>query len=134
MAKFLQDTLDEMALKTKGESHSHTAKEFAQFFERIRTTGEEASNEAILKFSKLFEDEITLDSLSRAQLIALCRLLELKPIGTNNFLRFQLRNKIRNLRADDRNHKTQKLAEGIKISGMIPGIRFDHLYSDIPIS
>lgn len=102
MAKFLQDTLDEMALKTKGESHSHTAKEFAQFFERIRTTGEEASNEAILKFSKLFEDEITLDSLSRAQLIALCRLLELKPIGTNNFLRFQLRNRIRNLRADDR--------------------------------
>ncbi|GFQ74754.1 hypothetical protein TNCT_432151 [Trichonephila clavata] len=102
MAKFLQDTLNEMALKTKGESHSHTAKEFAQFFERIRTTGEEASNEAILKFSKLFEDEITLDSLSRAQLIALCRLLELKPIGTNNFLRFQLRNKIRNLRADDR--------------------------------
>ncbi|GIX91553.1 hypothetical protein CDAR_528352 [Caerostris darwini] len=102
MAKFLQDTLDEMALKTKGETHSHTAKEFAQFFERIRTTGEEASNEAILKFSKLFEDEITLDSLSRAQLIALCRLLELKPLGTNNFLRFQLRNRIRNLRADDR--------------------------------
>ncbi|XP_055945800.1 mitochondrial proton/calcium exchanger protein-like isoform X2 [Argiope bruennichi] len=102
MAKFLQDTLNEMAVKTKGETHSHTAKEFAQFFERIRTTGEEASNEAILKFSKLFEDEITLDSLTRAQLIALCRLLELKPIGTNNFLRFQLRNRIRNLRADDR--------------------------------
>ncbi|GBN39283.1 Mitochondrial proton/calcium exchanger protein [Araneus ventricosus] len=102
MAKFLQDTLDEMAVKTKGETHSHTAKEFAQFFERIRTTGEEASNEEILKFSKLFEDELTLDSLSRAQLIALCRLLELKPIGTNNFLRFQLRNRIRNLRADDR--------------------------------
>ncbi|GBN53386.1 Mitochondrial proton/calcium exchanger protein [Araneus ventricosus] len=34
MAKFLQDTLDEMAVKTKGEAHSHTAKEFAQFFER----------------------------------------------------------------------------------------------------
>ncbi|GFV74765.1 hypothetical protein TNCV_1040031 [Trichonephila clavipes] len=31
-----------------------------------------------------------------------------------------------------KNHKTQKLAEGIKISGMIRGIRFDHLYSDIP--
>ncbi|CAL1292169.1 unnamed protein product [Larinioides sclopetarius] len=102
MAKFLQDTLDEMAVKTKGETHSHNAKEFAEFFERIRTSGEEASNESILKFSKLFEDEITLDSLSRAQLIALCRLLELQPIGTNNFLRFQLRNRIRSLRADDR--------------------------------
>ncbi|GBN53384.1 Mitochondrial proton/calcium exchanger protein [Araneus ventricosus] len=78
-------------------------RQLSHFNERpIRTTGEEASNEEILKFSKLFEDEITLDSLSRAQLIALCRLLELKPIGTNNFLRFQLRNRIRNLRADDR--------------------------------
>ncbi|GFW02545.1 uncharacterized protein TNCV_2455611 [Trichonephila clavipes] len=32
------------------------------------------------------------------------------------------------------NHKTQKLDEGTKISGMIPGIRFDHLYPDITIS
>lgn len=35
MAKFLQNTLDEMTLKAKGESHSHKAKEFAQFFERV---------------------------------------------------------------------------------------------------
>ena len=54
-----------------------------------------------MKFSKLFEDEITLDSLARPQLIALCRVLELKPIGTSNFLRFQLRMKLRNLAADD---------------------------------
>lgn len=54
-----------------------------------------------MKFSKLFEDEITLDSLSRPQLSALCRLLELQPIGPNNFLRFQLRMKLRSLNADD---------------------------------
>lgn len=54
-----------------------------------------------MKFSKLFEDEITLDSLPRPQLIALCRVLELKPIGTSNFLRFQLRMKLRSLAADD---------------------------------
>ena len=35
MAKFLQNTLDEMTLKAKGESHSHKAKEFAQFFEKV---------------------------------------------------------------------------------------------------
>ncbi|GFX69517.1 hypothetical protein TNCV_1768881 [Trichonephila clavipes] len=35
-------------------------------------------------------------------------------------------------RNDLKNHKTQKLAEGIQILGMIRGIRFDHLYSDIP--
>lgn len=101
MAKFLQHTLDELAVSSKGDSHSNTAKEFATFLEKIRSTGQQASNEEILKFSKLFEDEVTLENLSRPQLIALCRLLELQPIGPNNFLRFQLRNKIRNLRADD---------------------------------
>lgn len=102
MAKFLQSTLDEMALQAKGESHSHKAKDFAIFFEKIRKSGEQASNEDILKYSKLFEDEITLDSLSRPQLTALCRLLELRPIGPNNVLRFQLRMKLRRLKADDK--------------------------------
>lgn len=101
MAKFLQNTLDEMAVKKRGEAHSHNAKEFAEFCEKIRESGEDATNEEILKFSKLFEDEITLDSLTRPQLTALCRLLELQPIGTNNFLRFQLRMKLRSLKADD---------------------------------
>lgn len=61
-----------------------------------------ASNEEILKYSKLFEDEITLDNLSRPSLIALCRLLELQPLGTNNLLRFQLRMRLRNLKYDDK--------------------------------
>ena len=101
MAKFLQNTLDEMALQAKGESHSHKAKEFAEFFEKIRKSGEQASNDDILRYSKLFEDEITLDSLTRPQLTALCRLLELQPIGPNYLLRFQLRMKLRTLKADD---------------------------------
>lgn len=101
MAKFLQNTLDQMALQSKGESHSHKAKEFAEFFEKVRKSGEQASNEEIIKYSKLFEDEITLDSLSRPQLTALCRLLELQPIGPNYLLRFQLRMKLRTLKNDD---------------------------------
>lgn len=64
--------------------------------------GEEVSNEDIMKYAKLFEDEITLDSLSRSQLIALCRVLEVQTLGTNNFLRFQLRMKLRSLAADDK--------------------------------
>lgn len=121
MAKFLQTTLDEMTLQARGESHSNRAKEFKQFFDnvsnekllknylqffllsrgQIRKSGEQASNDDILRFSKLFEDEITLDSLSRPQLVALCRLLELQPIGTSNFLLFQLRMRLRSLKADD---------------------------------
>ncbi|XP_057378491.1 mitochondrial proton/calcium exchanger protein-like [Daphnia carinata] len=101
MAKFLQQTLDEMALTGSGHQ-SKTAKDFARFFQNIRSSGQQASNEEILRFSKLFEDEITLDSLSRPQLTALCRVLEIAPIGTNNLLRFQLRMKLRRLAADDK--------------------------------
>lgn len=81
MAKFLQTALDEMAVKKKGETHSHAAKEFAMFCEKIRESGNFASSEEILKFSKLFEDEITLDTLNRQQLVALCRLLDIPTLG-----------------------------------------------------
>jgi LETM1 and EF-hand domain-containing protein 1, mitochondrial len=35
--------------------------------------GEFVKNEDIIKFSKLFDDEITLDNISRPQLVAMCR-------------------------------------------------------------
>lgn len=101
MAKFLQKTLDEMAVQST-DYRSEKAKEFADFFYKVRASGTVATNEEIMKFSKLFEDEITLDSLSRQQLIALCRVLDVQTLGTTNFLRFLLRMKLRSLAADDR--------------------------------
>nr|CAH7741888.1 unnamed protein product [Callosobruchus chinensis] len=101
MAKFLQGTLDEMAVQHK-DRYSDKAREFVEWFNKVRTSGEPVSTSEIMKFSKLFEDEITLDSLSRSQLIALCRVLDVQTLGTNNFLRFQLRMKLRSLAADDK--------------------------------
>lgn len=101
MAKFLQKTLDDMAVQHK-DHNSAQAKEFNQWVHKMRTSGQEVTNQEIMKYSKLFEDEITLDSLSRNQLIALCRVLEVQTLGTNNLLRFQLRMKIRSLIADDK--------------------------------
>nr|XP_040056272.1 mitochondrial proton/calcium exchanger protein isoform X4 [Gasterosteus aculeatus aculeatus] len=101
MAKFLQDTIEEIALRNKAAQGTVT-EEFSTFFQKIRDSGERPSNEQIIRFSKLFEDELTLDNLTRPQLVALCRLLELQSIGTNNFLRFQLIMKLRTIRADDK--------------------------------
>ncbi|XP_031294757.2 mitochondrial proton/calcium exchanger protein isoform X3 [Camelus dromedarius] len=101
LAKFLQDTIEEMALKNKAAKGSAT-KDFSAFFQKIRETGERPSNEEIMRFSKLFEDELTLDNLTRPQLVALCKLLELQSIGTNNFLRFQLTMRLRSIKADDK--------------------------------
>ncbi|XP_062379729.1 mitochondrial proton/calcium exchanger protein isoform X2 [Sardina pilchardus] len=101
MAKFLQDTVEEIALRNKA-SKGNVTEEFSTFFQKIRDSGERPSNEQIIRFSKLFEDELTLDNLTRPQLVALCRLLELQSIGTNNFLRFQLIMKLRAIRTDDK--------------------------------
>ncbi|XP_054995079.1 mitochondrial proton/calcium exchanger protein isoform X3 [Sorex araneus] len=101
LAKFLQDTIEEMALKNKAAKGNAT-KDFSMFFQKIRETGERPSNEEIMRFSKLFEDELTLDNLTRPQLVALCKLLELQSIGTNNFLRFQLTMRLRSIKADDK--------------------------------
>ncbi|XP_012281545.1 mitochondrial proton/calcium exchanger protein [Orussus abietinus] len=101
MAKFLQKTLDDMAVQSS--SHvSENAKEFTEFFYKLRKTGAVATTDEIMKFSKLFEDEITLDSLTRPQLVALCRVLDVRTLGTSNFLRFLLRMKLRSLVADDK--------------------------------
>lgn len=67
----------------------------------MRHTGEQPSTQDIVKFSKLFEDELTLEHLERPQLVALCKLLELQPIGTNNLLRFQLMLQLRTIKTDD---------------------------------
>lgn len=70
---------------------------------QVRTTGQTVSNTEILKYLKVFEDEITLDSLDRNQLQALCRVLEVQTLlGPSSFLRFQLRMKLRSLVADDK--------------------------------
>jgi len=93
-AKFLQATLDEMA-PASNERSSQSARDFVAFYKKVKEEGVTPTNEDIVKFSQLFEDEITLDNMNRSQLVALCRLLELTPIGTNNFLRFQLEMKVR---------------------------------------
>lgn len=101
MAKFFQETLDQMAPQASNR-HSELAKEFAGFFSRIRTSGDVATSDEIMKFSKLFEDEITLDSLQRPHLVALCKVLNVSTIGTSAMLRFNLRMKLRSLAADDK--------------------------------
>lgn len=42
---------------------------------KVRSKGEQPTNEEIIKFGSLFENELTLDNLSRQQLIALCKIL-----------------------------------------------------------
>ncbi|XP_030626031.1 LETM1 domain-containing protein LETM2, mitochondrial [Chanos chanos] len=102
LAKFLQETIAEMARRNKAQVGNETqTQKFSTYVQKVRHTGEQPSIKDIVKFSKLFEDELTLEHLERPQLVALCKLLELQPIGTNNLLRFQLMLQLRTIKADD---------------------------------
>ncbi|XP_074837789.1 LETM1 domain-containing protein LETM2, mitochondrial isoform X1 [Carettochelys insculpta] len=100
LAKFLQETIAEMARRNKADTGEAT-KQFSSYVQQVRHTGHQPSTQEIVRFSKLFEDELTLEHLERPQLVALCKLLELQPIGTNNLLRFQLLMQLRSIKADD---------------------------------
>lgn len=81
------------------------------FARQVRGTGEQPTTKDIVQFSKLFEDELTLEHLERPQLVALCKLLELQPIGTNNLLRFQLMMQLRTIKADDEVRKRAEVTQ-----------------------
>ncbi|XP_029367040.1 LETM1 domain-containing protein LETM2, mitochondrial [Echeneis naucrates] len=102
LAKFLQETIAEMARRNKAKAQTDDeTQRFSTYVQKVRRTGEQPTIKDIVRFSKLFEDELTLEHLERPQLVALCKLLELQPIGTNNLLRFQLMMQLRTIKSDD---------------------------------
>ncbi|KAJ8380023.1 hypothetical protein SKAU_G00008010 [Synaphobranchus kaupii] len=109
LAKFLQETIAEMARRNKAQTDDETQR-FSTYVQKVRHTGEQPTTKDIVKFSKLFEDELTLEHLEGPQLVALCKLLELQPIGTNNLLRFQLMMQLRTIKADDEMIATEGVA------------------------
>lgn len=100
VSTFLRQTLKETGLPVSAENAQR--EEFAEFFRKVRTTGETPSQEEIVKVCKIFKDDLTLDNLSRPQLVAICRYLNLVSYGTDNFLRYQIRVRMRQIKRDDR--------------------------------
>ena len=64
--------------------------------------GQPIPNEAVMRIAKLFKDELTLNNVTRPQLVSMCQYMGLQPYGADSFLRFQLRTKLRKIREDDR--------------------------------
>uniref|UniRef100_A0AAV1T6K2 Mitochondrial proton/calcium exchanger protein n=1 Tax=Peronospora matthiolae TaxID=2874970 RepID=A0AAV1T6K2_9STRA len=105
LAGFLQDTVKEIMQDTRdtegvSEERKATASEVMSFVERAQR-GEPLSSEETLQVAKLFNDELMLDNISRPQLVGMCRFMGVQPYGNDNLLRFQLRNRIRQLKKDD---------------------------------
>lgn len=101
MAKFLQETIRESGLSNKTEQLQNS-EEFKRFFRKVRSTGEEPSTDEIVKVARLFEDDLTLDNLSRPQLVSMCRYMNINAFGTDNFLRYTIRQRLADLGRDDK--------------------------------
>ncbi|KAF5330536.1 hypothetical protein D9619_005537 [Psilocybe cf. subviscida] len=99
MAKFLQETLRESGLKAN--AHIVSSESFKEFFRKVRSTGESPSAQDIINVAKLFDDDLTLDNLSRPQLVSMSRYMGLNAFGTDNFLRGAIRARLLHLRRDD---------------------------------
>lgn len=76
--------------------------EFANFFRKVRATGEKPTEEDVIKVCKAFRDDLTLDNLSRPQLVSMCRYMNLNTFGTDQMLRYQIRHRMRQVKRDDR--------------------------------
>jgi LETM1 and EF-hand domain-containing protein 1 len=107
LAEFLQETVKEV-MQDYARDGEHaltedkklTAMEVMNFIERAQR-GAPLSSDETLKIASLFNDEVTLDNISRPQLVGMCRYMGVNPYGNDNFLRFQLRMKIKALKKDD---------------------------------
>lgn len=100
VSSFLRETLRETGLPI---SAINTKKEeFTNFFRKVRATGEQPSHEDVVKVCKVFKDDLTLDNLSRPQLVAMCRYMNLNTFGTDAMLRYQIRHRMRQIKRDDK--------------------------------
>ncbi|AQK72492.1 mitochondrial proton/calcium exchanger protein [Zea mays] len=103
-AKFLQDTAKEMAKEvqtSRSGDIKQTAEDLDEFLNKVRR-GERVSNDEILSFAKLFNDELTLDNMSISRLVNMCKYMGIRPFGTDHYLRFMLRKKLQDIKNDDK--------------------------------
>ena len=96
----LRETIKESGLPVSKATLQST--EFQDFFRKVRTSGESPDKNDIIAVCKIFKDDLTLDNLSRPQLVAMCRYLGLNTFGTDNLLRYHIRRRMRQMKRDDK--------------------------------
>jgi hypothetical protein len=81
-------------------AQQESAVSMLEFLKKARS-GDTVPTEVIAKYAAYFHDDLTLDNMPRMQLINMCRYMSIQPYGSDAFLRFQLRHKIRSIKEDD---------------------------------
>ncbi|XP_057801601.1 uncharacterized protein LOC131016846 [Salvia miltiorrhiza] len=103
-AKFLQETVKEMAKEVQSSRSGEikkTAEDLDGFMSKVRK-GSPVTNEEILGFAKLFNDELTLDNISRPRVMTMCKYMGISTYGTDAYLRYMLRKRLQKIKTDDK--------------------------------
>ncbi|KAK9450394.1 LETM1-like protein-domain-containing protein [Limtongia smithiae] len=102
MSDFIRNTVTESGLQLPQTSNPVQRELFAEFFRKVRTSGESPSREELLSVCRLFKDDIVLDNLSRPQLVAMAKYMNLPTFGSDMVLRYHIRHRMRQTKKDDR--------------------------------
>ena len=100
VSAFLRNTLRESGLPISAVNAKK--EEFTEFFRKVRASGEQPTHEDVIKVCKIFKDDLTLDNLSRPQLVGMCKYMNLNTFGTDAMLRYQIRHRMRQIKRDDK--------------------------------
>ena len=138
VSNFLRSTLKESGLPVSVANAQK--QEFTEFFRKVRATGESPTHADVIKVCKIFKDDLTLDNLSRPQLVGMCRYMNLNTFGTDMMLRYQVRHRMRQIKRDDRAISFEGIeslsvpelqmacaSRGLRTHGMSPGRLRDDL-------
>lgn len=138
VSNFLRQTLRESGIPVSAANAQK--EEFTEFFRKLRATGESPTKADVIKVCKIFKDDLTLDNLSRPQLVGICRYMNLATFGTDTMLRYQIRHRMRQIKRDDKaisfegveslsvpELQTACAARGLRTHGMSPGRLRDDL-------
>ncbi|KAI8323290.1 LETM1-domain-containing protein, partial [Martensiomyces pterosporus] len=140
MSRYLKETIAEMTKQRSElkklanmEDVDGSVEDTNEFLSKIRSSGEAISTNDLLRVAHIFEDELTLDNLSRPQLVSICRYVGVNAFGTDNYLKYQITNRMRYIRADDKMLKSEGIdslsvpelqtacqSRGIRIIGVSP--------------
>ena len=111
LAQFLSETSAEysrlLAKRAEG-TEKKDAEELTALVKKVRSGGS-LENKELLAITKLFSDQLTLDNISKAQLLAMAQYMGVSTFGTEGMLRGRVRSKMQELKEDDQ----QILWEGV---------------------
>ncbi|SMN20013.1 similar to Saccharomyces cerevisiae YOL027C MDM38 Mitochondrial protein, forms a complex with Mba1p to facilitate recruitment of mRNA-specific translational activators to ribosomes [Maudiozyma saulgeensis] len=105
-SNLIHDTLEESQLVAYNSIDSTENKRvFYDFFKKIYDNDSKEiyfTHDEIKTVARLFKNDTVLDNLSRPQLMAMAKFMSLRPFGSDNILRYQIRYQLKNIINDDK--------------------------------